>query len=245
MGQQQHMKIGFFGDSFVEELSNPHSWFHGYQTYLEIIKNHYNAEIVNLGQGGSSYWDVILKQFTPFMNDLPDVCVFCWTESSRLFHPTVRNIGPWLAGNSKHIDPIGKLLNYKKYNAAKQYYMHLHDQQKAEQERLAALYYFDNVVLAPIQEKTKIIHLWSFGNVLKWEQENPYYPSNITYPYRWKTGHEIHPSLNCFTLIGCGNSESALAPNHFGSKENNTTVASILINTINNHKNGSLSKTIL
>jgi len=240
------MKIGFFGDSFVEELSNPHSWFHGYKTYLAIIKKHYNAEIVNLGQGGSSYWDVILKQFPLVINDLPDVCVFCWTESSRLFHPTVRNIGPWLTGNTKHIDPIGKLLNSKKYDAAKQYYVHLHDQQKAEQEQLAALYYFDNVVLNPIRDKTKIIHLWSFGNILDWEQENPYYPSNVTYPYRWQTGQEIHPSLNCFTMIGCDNADTAdWAPNHFGSKENNTILADIIINAIDNHKNGSLSEIVL
>ena len=90
------MRIGFFGDSFVYELSNPHSWYYNYVTYLKLIKDHYNAEVVNLGVGGSSYWDSIIKQFPPHENNLPDVCVFCWTDSGRVYHPTVRNLGSWL-----------------------------------------------------------------------------------------------------------------------------------------------------
>jgi len=75
------MKIGFFGDSFCMEESNPHSWFLNYETYIRKIKNNYKADIVNLGRPGSSYWDTILDQFTSV--DTPDVMYFLLDQSSQ------------------------------------------------------------------------------------------------------------------------------------------------------------------
>ena len=235
------MRIGFYGDSFVHEMRNIHSVYYNYTTYLTKIKNHYDAEIINLGVGGSSYWDVIIKQFPPAINDLPDVCVFCWTDASRIFHPTIRNIGSWVTMPFVLKDfHISRILNYKKYEAAKQYFTHFYDYNKHEYERLSALYHFDNVVLKPIENKTKIIHMWSFGNAIVWEQENPYYQENIRYPYRFQTGQEIRPSLKCFSTVGRNITDDNLSANHLGSEENNTMVANMIINAIDNHQNGSL-----
>jgi hypothetical protein len=236
------MRIGFYGDSFCMELANTHSWYYKYTPYTVKVKQHYNAEIVNLGLGGSSYWDVMLKQFPPALENLPDVCIFCWTDSSRVYHPTVRNIGSWVMDKSSILDlHITRLLNYKKYNAAREYFTHLHDREKAERERMAAFLHFDLTVLRLIQEKTKIIHLWSFGNAQSWDQENPYYPENVIYPYRWKNGHEIRPSLKCLSAIGRNTLNDDFASNHLGSEENNTIAANMIIDAIDNYVTGSLT----
>lgn len=235
------MKIGFFGDSFVHEISNPHSWYYKYDTFLKRIKDHYNADIVNLGVGGSSYWDVMLKQFRPYENNLPDVCVFCWTDFSRVYHPTVRNIGSWTLAPHKWKDThYSHLLNYKTIRAGKEYFTHLYDHEKAKQESVASFYYYDREVLAPIQHKTKIIHLWSFGLPTVWEQDNPYYPDNINYLHRWQTGTEVRPSLKCFSLIGRATLDDGMAANHLGSTLNNKLIADIVIEAIDNHSNGQL-----
>lgn len=235
------MKIGFFGDSFVHEMSNPHSWYYKYDTFLKLIKDHYNAEIVNLGKGGSSYWDVMLQQFRPYENNLPDVSIFAWTDFSRVYHPTVRNIGMWTTEKHKWKDThFSHVLNYKKIRAGKEYFTHLYDHEKAKQESIAAFYYYDREVLAPIQHKTKIIHLWSFGVPHIWDQENPYYPNNINYIYRWQTGTEIRPSLKCFSRVGRTTSDDDMAANHLGSIENNNLVSKIIIDAIDNHANGQL-----
>ena len=235
------MRIGFFGDSFVYELSNPHSWYYNYVTYLKLIKDHYNAEVVNLGVGGSSYWDSIIKQFPPHENNLPDVCVFCWTDSGRVYHPKVRNLGSWLLNKHDWKDTHYKhLLNYKEYRAAREYFTHLHDYEKSQRESIAAFYHFDREVLSKIQNKTKIIHLWSFGVTNKWEQENPYYPSNVNYIYRWQSGTEIRPSLKCFSAIGRTTLNDNMSANHLGSILNNKLVADMIIDAIDNHDNGRL-----
>jgi hypothetical protein len=235
------MKIGFFGDSFVMEESNPHSWYNKYDTFIRQIKNHYSAEIVNLGVGGSSFWDVILKQFPSHLNNLPDVCIFCWTDPSRVYHPTVRNIGIWTTKKRDWKDiQFGQLLNHKEYNAGKQYFTYLYDYEKSQKESLSAFYYYDREVLASLQHKTKIIHLWSYGLPINWQQENPYYPSNINYVYRWQTGIEIRPSLKCFSSVGRDRLNDDMAANHLGSNLNNKLVADTVIEAIDNHSNGQL-----
>ena len=235
------MKIGFFGDSFVHEMSNFHSWYYGYDTFLKKIKDHYRAEIVNLGVGGSSYWDVMLKQFSPYENNFPDVCVFCWTDFSRVYHPLQRNIGYWTLMPRKWKDiHYSHLLNYKTIRAGKEYFKYLYDHEKAKQESISSFYYYDREVLMPIQNKTKIIHLWSFGLPRVWEQETPYYPNNIDYIYRWQTGTEVRPSLKCFSTIGRDTVDDDMAANHLGSQLNNTLIADIIIKAIDTHSNGQL-----
>jgi hypothetical protein len=235
------MKIGFFGDSFVFEMSNPHSWYYKYDTYLKLVKDHYAADIVNLGVGGSSYWDVMLKQFPPFENNLPDVCVFCWTDFSRIYHPSVRNLGIWTTLKRKWKDThYSYLLNYKEIRASKEYFNHLYDHEKALKESVATFYHYDREILAPIQHKTKIIHLWSYGMFSNNLSPNPNIPSNIDYLYRWQTGTEIRPSLKCFSALGRNTLNDDMAANHLGSKLNNSLVANMIIEAIDNHSNGQL-----
>jgi len=120
------MKIGFFGDSFCEEMNNPHNLYHGYDTYLTVIKNHYKAEIIHLGHGGSSYWDCILKQFPSV--DIPDICIFTWTDYHRIYHPTVRNLTYGTTVELKLKDMrLSNILNYSVVDAAKRYFKFLYD----------------------------------------------------------------------------------------------------------------------
>ena len=235
------MKIGFFGDSFCMEASNLHSWYYKYETFIRQIEKHYSAEIVNLGVGGSSYWDVILKQFPPYATNLPDVCIFCWTDPSRIYHPTIRNIGIWttMKRNWKDIH-YTHLLNYKELHAAKEYFIYLHNYEKSQKEAVSAFYHYDREVLTALQHKTKIIHLWSFGSTINWEQEESWYPNNINYAYRWQTGMEIRPSLKCFSAIGKNTKNDDMAANHLGSSLNNRLVADMIIESIDNHANGQL-----
>lgn len=191
------MKIGFFGDSFCEEISNPHSFLHGYETYISLLKKHYDAEIVNLGHGGCSVWDVILNQFSLFEKDLPDVTIFVWTDVSRLYHKTVRNLTYSSVNERKLLKTsVEELLNPKVIKSAKLYFDHLYNSEKSELEYKSLLYYFDNEVLSRIIDKTKIIHCWSFEK-----------------KYNWKNGIELSIPLITFA-------DQSMAANHINGNRN-------------------------
>jgi len=114
------MKIGFFGDSFCQ-YDVPEDWQNvDYETYITKLKKHYNAEIVNLGQSGSSIYDLILLQIKPFIdtNYYPDVCIFVWTDIARLFHRNHRNLNIHTIDHEKENFTI---------RAAKQYFAYLYD----------------------------------------------------------------------------------------------------------------------
>lgn len=180
------MKIGFFGDSFCADVQPG--------TYLQLLADHYGADVAHVGYGGSSIWDVLLLQIDPFIkhNNIPDICVFVWTEPSRLFHPVLRNIttssavtGAWRStGKSNEII----------YGAAREYYLHLHNTELTHYICTAALHYFDTVILPTFPNNTKIVHLWSFGVD---EQ-------GLSHPFHtWKNGIEIHPSFTSI-IVGSG-----------------------------------------
>ncbi len=234
------MKIGFFGDSFCMEESNFHSWGKGYETYIRKLKKHYEAEIVCLGHGGSSVWDVILNQFPQHQDNLPDVSIFCWTDCHRLFNTKIRNIGLWVLDPVHRKDPVVNAIhwfNRKTYDAAREYYTHIHDEEKAIREMQAAWYHFDTTVLKPLESKTKIIHMWSFGNIQKRNTDRSVDPENVTYDYRWSSGMEIRPSLSCFRHEG---PKFHHAANHIGTDESNSKVADVIINAIDNYESGKL-----
>jgi hypothetical protein len=201
------MKIGFFGDSFCEEMNNPHNLIHGYDTYLTKIKKHYSAEIVNLGHSGSSYWDVILNQFS---NNVPDVCIFTWTDYHRIYHPTVRNLTYGTTVNLKLKDiRMSNIFNYSTIEAAKRYFNFLYNDNKSREEMISALYRFDREVLSNLKN-TKIIHIWCFSNL-----------------YEWQTGQVLPVILNDLASGG-----SDIAPNHLDGDERNSKLANMLINVI-------------
>jgi hypothetical protein len=199
--------IGFFGDSFCALESNEHSTKHGYATYIKKLKNHYDAKIVNLGMGGSSVWDLYFNQLLPLIksNSVPDICVFVWTHSGKIFHRTSRSLHASAAlngFNKKKFDWFAKTYPSVGYNffakeiyeAAKEYYLHLYDQEKEDLEHIAQLQYIDNNVLNLLPESTKIIHLWAFGSS-NFSLDNGWHPDNISYPHNWKHGTTILPCL--------------------------------------------------
>ncbi len=234
------MKIGFYGDSYCVKIDSLHCQYHKYQTYIKLVKNHYNAEVINLGEGGSSYWDLMLKQFPPALNNLPDICIFCWTDPSRIYNPSTRNLGSWVMEKINYMDHPGHILNHNTYLAAQKYFTHLYDDEKALHEALSAFYFFDREVLAPIQDKTKIIHLWSFGIPRNTDSNNIYIPDNLDYIYRWKTGVELRPSLKCFGNLSGDVLDDGPVPNHLYGNLNNKLLADFIIEAINDHHNGKL-----
>lgn len=231
------MRIGFFGDSFCQEISNMHTQTNGYQTYIKKIKKYYNADIVHLGRGGSSIWDVIINQFPPFIKNLPDVCIFVWTDHGRLYHPKIHNLGPWNAiDKKKSISEFhySDLFHKKEKAAASEFYKFLYDDKKAEHEARSALYYFDRTTLTELENKTKIIHLWSFGKYNNTNKETEYI-------YKFTTGVECHPPMKSFAMLNKPEKYNySLDANHIHGNENNNILADLIISAINNYTTGNL-----
>lgn len=151
--------IGFFGDSYCSDLTSKvgdHSWGTDWKTYIELLSENENLQIKNLGYLGSSIWDCILLQFNNYIssNTIPDVCIFCWTEPSRLFYRDFRRIS--IA--SLRFDTIE---DKELKKAVEYYYKYFYDDELHNFQRISAFYYFDNVVLSKYKHKTKFIHLAS------------------------------------------------------------------------------------
>lgn len=203
------MKIGFYGDSFCEEISNPYSLFMGYDTYISKLKKHFSADIINLGKGGTSFWDVILNQFNT--DNVPDICIFCWTNYNRLYHPVVKNLTYNSVTNLKIKDiKLTNITHYPTIKAGQAYFKHIHDPKKSKEEMISALYRFDREVLENLQG-TKILHMWCFENI-----------------YHWKNGTVLPIVLS--DLVGDG---SQHAPNHLDGSVRNANLASMILDSIN------------
>lgn len=187
--------IGFFGDSFcsvVESENNPDRWKFEDETYLKKIRDYFNLEVVNVGQVGSSIWDLLLLQLNPLIESkkVPDICIFVWTSTGRIFHRNYRDL------NSGSVFSNDTNADEAVIEAAKQYFKHFYDPEKESIEYVSLLQYIDNNILPNLETK-KIIHLWSFGNVKDWKKIKT---QDITYPYTWKNGVEIRPSLITVSL---------------------------------------------
>jgi hypothetical protein len=247
--------FGFFGDSFCTKLNNPHSIEHGYQTYIEQTRDYYNANIVNLGYGGSSVWDALLIQLQPLIasQSIPDVCVFVWTNSGRLFNRTARSIhaSSGIAGYRPEKEKWfeteypGKTNPFTKdlWEAAKQFYLYLYDQEKEEIEHRAILEYIDNNVLSTFPSSIKIIHFWAFGNPKSWDFDG-FHPNSISYNYKWKHGVEIRPALNSLSIAGDAQNTFQYPkiddrPNHLEGVKN-TMVFQFIKNAIDEYEDGKI-----
>jgi hypothetical protein len=227
------MRIGFYGDSFCKDKFYPK-----YETYISLLLKHYNAGLAHLGHPGSSIWDLIIEQFPTQEDNLPDVCVFCWTSHERFYHKTVRTIRQLEALNYSatkiKITPNYSFgLNGDIWKASEQYYKHLFDDNKARLEYKSALHYFDNVILEPYKD-TKFIHLWSFGNTIKIYEDasNTWAPDNLKYMHEWKNGITIKPSL---MSIATRNEIDYDAPNHLPGKETNLFLFEEIKKAIDNY----------
>lgn len=225
------MKIGFYGDSFCSS-AKPGTW-------VNKISQEFAAEITSLGQAGSSIWDVLLIQFfeshghhaqqsdylvEPNWNELPDILVFCWTDSDRLFNQQIRNITLSSISNTDSKDPI--------IVSAKLYYENLYDKLKHDFEYCAILDYFDRHILKKISEKRKIIHLWSFGRMGD---------NEVVYAHKWQHGVEIRPPLYSITKHEQENYNiSEKAPNHIGLEAHNQMLSDCVVNAIKNYQSGKI-----
>jgi hypothetical protein len=137
--------IGFFGDSFCAGRE-PESW-------CVLLANQLNAQISHWGEPGRSVWTTFLK-FNQLnkANRLPDICVLCYTEPYRLYHPSVI-----LSANTEPVAGVDP----KIYEALEQYWIHLHNYDKDELAYEYAVKWFDHDVLSKIKNKT-IVQMWSF-----------------------------------------------------------------------------------
>lgn len=214
--------IGFFGDSYCSELKagqGNKSLETYWSTYIEIIRDKLNLEVVHLGYSGSSIWDLILLQLPEFLktNTLPDVCVLLWTEPSRIFNRDFRRIST----NPRNYHEIE---NKEFRITVKNYYKYLYDEELHQLQYRSALYYFDNVNLKPYRDSTKFIHL----------------PSNYSSGYSFSSGLTFKEDLYHFYKNKQTYSQIA-ASNHIYGQENNEFLATKLIHAINNYGNITLS----
>jgi hypothetical protein len=168
------MRIGFFGDSFSHENAKIPQLVEGFSTYISLLEKEYKTKIPIKSRGGTNHWDVIINQFIPNINNLPDICIFTWPDENRLFHREIRNLRRSEALEYSNVKNKLFDINYNfgrfknQWQAAEMFYKHLFDEEKNNLEYLSSLYYFDNVILEKIKDK-KFIHLWSFNNVYNWK----------------------------------------------------------------------------
>lgn len=136
--------IGFFGDSFCAGRE-PESW-------CVLLAKQINARVIHWGEPGRSIWNTFIKfNRLKDQNRLPDICVFCWTEPYRLYHPDLilsANTAPMVG-----VDP-------KVYRALDDYWKYLHSYHKDELSYEYAIKYFDQNILSSVDKK--IIQMWSF-----------------------------------------------------------------------------------
>ena len=136
--------IGFFGDSFCAGRE-PESW-------CVLLADRLNARIVHWGEPGRSIWTTFFK-FNQLnkTNRLPDICVLCYTEPYRLYHPSII-----LTANTEPLEDIDPNI----YKALDDYWKYLHSYDKDELAYEYAIQWFDQHVLKTINKE--IIQLWSF-----------------------------------------------------------------------------------
>ena len=208
--------IGFYGDSFCADLENDHSKIYNYETYIKKLSK--NSDVLNLGVGGSSVWDSILLQFKE--DNIPEVCVFVWTEADRLFHREHRNLN-MLSVDSQDF----KKLNPNMHKASMNYFRYLYDPEKQKLECISLLHYFDKKIL-PKYKNTKFIHMWSFKNSIN---------------YRWETGVEIHPALIEFSVDNLDDvPRHDKRANHIEGEQKNDLLYNIIKDAIDNYEDGKL-----
>ena len=213
------MKIGFFGDSFSAE--NPPKFFYKYRTYISLLEQEYKINITIYSRGGTSHWDLIINQFLPNIDNLPDICIFTWPDENRFFHRTVRNIRRQEAlGYSQEQYKLLKIsynfgLYKNEWTAAEMFYHYLFDKEKNEIEYKSSLHYFDNVIIDKLKDK-KFIHLWSFNQKHEWKNNIELNEPLIKIAERMIPNY--HPAP------GQGDNENYLAPNHLPGQELNNYV---------------------
>lgn len=248
--------IGFFGDSFCAKEYNQHSIDNNYKTYIQQTCERLNIKLTSLGYGGSSVWDLYLMQLKPVIdkNELPDVSVMVWSHEGRLFHRIARSIHHASAANGYNKEKEKWFLKtfpnqpnfFQKeiWEAAKEYYLHIYDDEKEHIEYLAFLQYLDNNIFSKWPEDKKLIHMWSFGIADRMEMVNNknFDISTVGYPHDRRHGLEIRPALMCITSKEKWDKYPVLddRPNHLGNHLNNKLVSDMLVEAIEMNKQNSV-----
>lgn len=150
------MTLGFFGDSYCSDTDSGEEW----NTYIEIIRKHFNASVTSLGTPGSSISDCIINQFLPLFktNSLPDICIFCWTDPNRLYSSTVKNLTLSNCIKFKNSD-------IKEYQAGYSFFKYIFDEQENNLKTKAILYWFDHEILSKVG--SKLLHISSIVDIDK------------------------------------------------------------------------------
>ena len=137
--------ITFYGDSFYASDTQD-SW-------CVILAELLNCKIKRFGVGGSSIWTSFLNfEKDQKTNDLADYMIFCWTDETRLYHPTLP-----LTPNNKPIS--GTDINV--WQSAESYYKYLSFKEKDTIAYRYALQFFDQNVLKKYDKDRVIVHMWS------------------------------------------------------------------------------------
>jgi len=136
--------IGYFGDSFCAGRES--------ESWCVLLSKKLNARIVHWGEPGRSIWTTIM-QFNRLKEQhrLPDICVFCWTEPYRLYHPNLI-----LSANTQPLEGVDTNV----YRALDDYWKYLHSYDKDELSYEYAIKYFDQHVLSKVDKK--LLQMWSF-----------------------------------------------------------------------------------
>jgi hypothetical protein len=176
------MKIVGFGDSFITPNDLHYS-------YTSIIAGHFNTTFASYALQGSGAWDAYF-QLEKYLKDnpAPDVVLFAWSASGRLYHPDIRN----LCYSSVVVNSVAPKMpsDNPLIEATKTYYQYLHDPIKADMEH-RCLYYWIDTVLVPKYPNTKFIHMWGFpNNVCDFGK-----PNKMEYLHEFTTAVELRPAL--------------------------------------------------
>ena len=136
--------IAFYGDSFCAS-DRQDSW-------CVLLANQLKCEIKRFGIGGSSIWNTFLEFEKDRGEGLADYLIFCWTDSHRLYHPSL----PLTPGN-KPIPGTDPAI----WNASENYYKYLSYQDKDNIAYKYALQFFDQNVLGKYEHNKNIVQMWS------------------------------------------------------------------------------------
>jgi hypothetical protein len=189
------MRIVGFGDSFIQpvghKIINEHHYMKLFSDFFE------NGSFKCFGVSGSGIWDAFFefkKQAEHKYDNYDfDVCVFVWSEQSRLYTKSQRDIS------------YSKSLEYSNSNdpfwmAIRYYYEHIFDSEKNEFEFTSFFYWLDEWLYVNYP-KVKFIHMYSFPKKVESGHSNEYFkiiknhPNKEVYFHKFKNSVTIIPSL--------------------------------------------------
>lgn len=195
--------IAFYGDSFCQS--------HRDDSWCVILAEKLHCSITRFGIGGSSIWTTFIEfEKDQKDNNIADYLVFCWTDETRLYHPTLP-----LTPNNKPIKGTDENI----WQAAENYYKYLSFYNKDDIAYRYSLKHFDQNVLKKYESSSNIIQMWSM----------------LPKDFKLTTGKFINES--CLAHSWDGNMKAKVEPdinlsNHM-TKEQNKTWAQKIYDNIN------------